>query len=178
MSKKSKEKKQEDIQYKTKVITIDEYDYRVKYHNVPNLSTLEYRFNETADEILGLNLDESCYKWKRLTEEGICEFTINQYCIFFDWLINGYNYTVETATLRHYLPFVPNDEWFSYYIKASYNLRNIKSIMLKEIITGELQDKVGGNSKIWDEMIDIYSSCNLYNPKEKKEFRKKIIKEK
>ena len=59
-------------------------------------------------------------------------------------------------------------EWYEYYVECYNNLKRIKKILSNDIIYIELY-KLVGESKIWNEMTNIYDNTNIKNPKEIKE---------
>ena len=174
--------KKDDIE-KDKFVTITEYDYRF------NDGLLEYRHTENCYDIMNENqiyypgeLADSCFEWQDLTIEGINQFTINEYRIFYNWMTKYYSsldpYPSGLFRLDKRLPVIFNDEWFEYYVQCSYNLSKILKILRSKTITKDLYDKIGldddgKESDLWSEICDIYHNASIRSPKELKEQRQK-----
>ena len=62
---------------------------------------------------------------------------------------------------------VPYDEWFLYYKNCEKKLKKIHKIMNSKNLKG-LHKKIG-ESKVWDNMIDIHFLSSIRNPDELRE---------
>ena len=165
-------------------ITITEYDYRF------NDGSLEYRHTENCYELMDENsihypgtLHHSCFEWKKLTIEGIKQFTINEYRIFYNWMTKLSSSTTPFQSghfaLDKRLPVIFNDEWFEYYVQCHYNLSKILKILCSKTIKEDLYGKIdnkNGNSDVWQEVCELFYLADIDSPKESKESRQKIQK--